>query len=117
MYPQLTVPLLVILAIAATTLGWAALRLPVARRLAMRQVARRRTEGLLVMGGACLGAAIIVGSLVVGDTLGFSVRQTAYRTLGNIDERVVSTDSATGDLVATRLLALNRSTDVDGVLS
>ena len=117
MYPGLTVPLLVVLLLATVTLAWPALRLPVARRLAMRQVVRRLTEGLLVVAGATLGAAIIVGSLVVGDTLGFSVRQTAYRTLGNIDERVVSTDGATGVVVAARLLPLAHSPDVDGVLT
>src|ERR1700759_3496932 len=115
MYPQLTLPLLVVLGSATAVLAWAALRLPVGRRLDMRQVARRLTEGLLVMGGACRGAAIIVGSLVVGDTLGFSVRQAAYRTLGNIDERVVSTAPGTGQVVPDRLLALDRSPDVDGV--
>jgi putative ABC transport system permease protein len=117
MYPELTVPLVVLLLVAAAILAWPALRLPVVRRLAMRQVARRRTEGLLVMAGASLGAAIIVGSLVVGDTLGFSVRQTAYQTLGNIDERVVSADSATGAAVAVKLLPLARSSNVDGVLT
>src|SRR4051812_36212805 len=117
MYPGLTVPLVGLLALAALGLAWPAVRLPVVRRLAMRQVARRRTEGLLVMAGASLGAAIIIGSLVVGDTLGFSVRQTAYRTLGNVDERVVSTDGATGVVVAARLLPLASSPDVDGVLT
>ena len=117
MYPGLTLPLVTILLIAALVLAWPAVRLPVVRRLAMRQVARRRTEGLLVMAGASLGAAIIVGSLVVGDTLGFSVRQVAYRTLGNVDERVVSNDAATGAVVAVRLLPLANAADVDGVLT
>src|SRR4051812_42574682 len=117
MYPGLTVPLVGLFALAALGLAWPALRLPLVRRLALRQVARRRTEGLLVMAGASLGAAIIIGSLIVGDTLGFSVRQVAYRTLGNIDERVVSTDGATGTTVALRLLPLAHSPDVDGVLT
>lgn len=117
MYPGLTLPLVVILLVAVLILAWPAVRLPVVRRLAMRQVARRRTEGLLVMAGASLGAAIIVGSLVVGDTLGFSVRQVAYRTLGNVDERVVSNDAATAAAVAVKLLPLQRSPDVDGVLT
>ena len=117
MYPELTLPLLVILVLATLVLAYAAVRLTVVRRLAVRQVARRRTEGLLVMAGASLGAAIIVGSLVVGDTLGFSVRQVAYRTLGNVDERVVSTDSATAAAVAVKLLPLARDPDVDGVLT
>jgi putative ABC transport system permease protein len=117
MYPGLTLPLVAMLLVALLILAWPALRLPVVRRLALRQVARRRTEGLLVMAGASLGAAIIVGSLIVGDTLGFSVRQVAYRTLGNVDERVVSSDAATGAVVAVRLSPLARSPDIDGLLS
>src|SRR4051794_21541197 len=117
MYPGLTVPLVGLLALGALALAWPAVRLPVVRRLAMRQIARRRTEGLLVMAGASLGAAIIVGSLIVGDTLGFSVRQVAYRTLGNVDERVVSTDAAIADRVAVRMQSLAHSPEVDGVLT
>ncbi|HET7310639.1 MAG TPA: FtsX-like permease family protein [Mycobacteriales bacterium] len=117
MYPELTVPLVGILLAVLALLAWPALRWPVVRRLAVRQVARRRAEGLLVMAGASLGAAIIVGSLVVGDTLGFSVRQVAYRTLGNVDERVVSTDGQAGAIVAGRLQPLTGSPDVDGVLT
>jgi putative ABC transport system permease protein len=106
-----------LLTVALLALVWPMLRFPVVRRLALRQVARRRAEGLLVVAGASLGAAIIVGSLIVGDTLGFSVRQVAYQTLGNVDERVVSTDAATGAAVAMHLLPLAHSPDVDGVLN
>ena len=42
------------------------------------------------MAGSVLGTAIIVGSLIVGDTLNFSVQQTAYKNLGPIDEIVSS---------------------------
>jgi putative ABC transport system permease protein len=118
MYPNLTMPLLLLLAVAAAALGFVCLRRPALRWLALRQVSRRRAEALLVIGGSMLGTAIIVGSLVVGDTLGFSVRQVAYRTLGPIDERVVSTTPAVGNQVADRLQAgLAGSPDVDGVLS
>ncbi|MFL6138725.1 MAG: ABC transporter permease [Frankiaceae bacterium] len=118
MYPGLTLPLVMVVAAAALVLGALAVRQPVLRWLAFRQIARRRTEAALVVSGSVLGTAIIVGALVVGDTLGFSVRQDAYRTLGPVDERVVSTAPVTGADVAHRLdAALARSPDVDGVLS
>jgi len=117
MYPGLTAPLVVLVAAFASFVTWFAVRRPVARRLALRQVARRRTEGGLVVAGAILGTAIIVGALVVGDTLGFSVRQVAYHTLGNIDERVISTTPNTGATVAAALNHVASSKDVDGVLS
>jgi putative ABC transport system permease protein len=117
-YPELTAPLLGVLAVAAVLLTAIAVRAPVLRRLALRQVARRPTEAVLVVLGSVLGTAIIVGSLVVGDTLGFSVRQVAYHTLGPVDERVLSTSAVTGDQVDRSLRAgLAGSRDVDGVLS
>jgi putative ABC transport system permease protein len=99
MYPELTVPLLVICGGFGAVLLVVLLRAPVLRRLALRQVVRRPTEAALVVLGSVLGTAIIVGSLVVGDTLGFSVRQVAYSTLGPVDERVVSTSQQYGEWV------------------
>ena len=69
MYPELTPPLLASLAVAGLVLGVVAWRGTVLRRLALRQVARRPGESGLVVLGSVLGTAIIVGSLVVGDTL------------------------------------------------
>lgn len=117
MYPNLLAPLLILLAAALALLVLVAVRQPVARRLAFRQLARRRTEAALVIGGSVLGTAVIIGALVVGDTLNFSVRQEAYRTLGPVDERVVSPDGPTGRAVAERLAGLSDDHDVDGVLN
>ncbi|PBC67595.1 putative ABC transport system permease protein [Streptomyces sp. TLI_235] len=117
MYPNLLLPLLAVLGVALLTLLLVAVRKPVVRRLALRQVARRRTEAALVVTGSVLGTAIIVGALVVGDTLNFSVRQEAYRTLGPVDERIVSTDPAAGRAIADRLVPLAADPDVDGVLT
>ncbi|TXS33596.1 FtsX-like permease family protein [Streptomyces sp. ms191] len=117
MYPNLLVPLLAALALALAALVVVAVRQPVSRRLAFRQVARRRTEAALVIGGSMLGTAIVIGALVVGDTLNFSVRQEAYRTLGPVDERVVAPPGPTGRAVTERLAVLTGDPDVDGVLS
>ncbi|WP_030270933.1 ABC transporter permease [Streptomyces sp. NRRL B-24484] len=117
MYPNLLLPLLGVLGAALLTLLLVAVRKPVVRRLALRQVARRRTEAALVVTGSVLGTAIIVGALVVGDTLNFSVRQEAYRTLGPVDERIVSTDPAAGRAIADRLQPLAADPDVDGLLT
>ncbi|WP_031002312.1 FtsX-like permease family protein [Streptomyces sp. NRRL F-5727] len=116
MYPNLLAPLLIALALALAALMLVAVRQPVARRLAFRQLARRRTEAALVIGGSVLGTAIIIGALVVGDTLNFSVRQEAYRTLGPVDERVVAPPGPAGRAVAERLAVLEDDPDVDGVL-
>lgn len=117
MYPNLLAPLLIALAVALAALVLVTARQPVSRRLAFRQIARRRTEAALVIGGSVLGTAIIIGALVVGDTLNFSVRQEAYRTLGPVDERVIAPPGPAGRTVAERLAVLADDPDVDGVLN
>src|SRR5512132_3055291 len=87
------------------------------RRLALRQINRRRGEAALVVAGSVLGTAIIVGSLIVGDTLDASVRQDADRRLGVVDEVVASADPAQGTRAARRLASLAGDPDVDGLLT
>ena len=117
MYPNLLAPLLFLVLIATIGIGLVLVRQPVSRRLAARQVARRRTEAALVIIGSVLGTAIIVGALVVGDTLNHSVRQQAYRTLGPIDETVLSVNPQIAAEAASRLITLRDDGQVDGVLT
>lgn len=117
MYPNLTPWLVGLLAVTALVLLTVGLREPIAARLAARQIIRRRTEATLVVLGSVLGTAIIVGSLVVGDTLNHSVRREAYDTLGPIDEMIVSSTAAQGKTVADKLAPLVGDRDVDGVLN
>jgi putative ABC transport system permease protein len=111
-------------ALALLCLSWAVLGAvgllaavrPIPRRLAVRNVRRRPAEAALVVGGSLLGAALITGSLVVGDTLDESIRATAETQLGPVDE-VVETSSAKR---AARIERAIRSMDderIDGVVS
>jgi putative ABC transport system permease protein len=117
MYPNLTPTLVTLLGIALAAAAFIAVRRPFLRRLALRQIARRRGEAVLVVVGSVLGTAIIIGSLIVGDTLNFSVRQTAYKNLGPIDEIVSSPTVAQGDRAARRVARLRGDPDVDGLLA
>ena len=65
-----------------------ALLTPTFRRLALRNVSRRRGEALLVVVGSMFGTAIIVAAFVVGDSFDGSIRDIARTTLGPIDEAV-----------------------------
>ena len=73
-------------------------RRPILRRLALRNAVRRPREALLVILGSLLGAAIITGSAVVGDTMDASIRQSARQHLGPIDELVLARNVPSGPL-------------------
>jgi putative ABC transport system permease protein len=75
------------LAVAAHDL----VRRPGFRRLAMRNMVRRRTEAILVVLGSSLGTAIIAAAFLVGSTFNASVRDGARTKLGPIDEQVTLT--------------------------
>src|SRR5918999_2753219 len=103
MYPDLT-PFLVGLGGAGLLLTVVlAVRGPLTRRLALRQLNRRRAEAALVVAGSVLGTAIIVGSVVVGDPLDRSFRQNAYRELGVVDGVVSPPAPAQGEEGPRRL--------------
>ncbi|HYK07329.1 MAG TPA: FtsX-like permease family protein [Gaiellaceae bacterium] len=92
------------------------LRRPVLRRLALRNAVRRPREAALVVLGSLLGAAIITGSMVVGDTMNASIRQVARTHLGPIDELVTARGPEDQQDLLRALRTLDRS-DVDGVLA
>ena len=117
MYPNLTPTLVALLGISLAVAAFIAVRRPFLRKLALRQIARRRGEAVLVVVGSVLGTAIIIGSLIVGDTLNFSVRQTAYENLGPVDEIVSSPTIAQGDEAARLVGRLRGDPDVDGLLT
>ncbi|HEY4375617.1 MAG TPA: ABC transporter permease, partial [Acidimicrobiales bacterium] len=95
---------------------WDLLRPSGYRRLAVRNLRRRRGEALLVVGGSLLGTAIITASFLVGDTFTASIRDTARTQLGPIDERVVVDHADQLDRVE-RLVADPLPAGSDGVLA
>ena len=117
MYPNLLLPLLTMSGALVLGIAYVCLRQPVSRRLAFRQLSRHRREAVLAVVGSTLATAIIAGALTVGDTLNFSVKQTAYQTLGPIDERIVSPDAATATEVWSKLASLRGDSAVDGLLN
>ena len=84
--------LAVLVALAMAVVVHDAIRRPTFRRLAVRNVLRRRNEAMLVVAGSLLGTAIITASFVVGDTVEGSERDIARTKLGEVD--VVVTDPA-----------------------
>ncbi len=80
-----------------------AFRRPAFRRLAMRNLFRRRTETVLVVLGSSLGTAIIAAALLVGATFHASVRDGARTRLGPIDEQVTVAQRSNLGAVAAAL--------------
>jgi putative ABC transport system permease protein len=109
-------PLLALVGLALAVVAYQAVRRPVQRRLALRDVARRRGETLLVVAGSLLGTALITGSFIVGDTLDASIRATAVTQLGPVDETITTPDAARAADIEERVRALD-DPRVDGVAS
>lgn len=92
------------------------IRRPGFRRLALRNLLRRRTETILVIVGSSLGTAIVASALLVGATFHASVRDGARTRLGPIDEQVtVARLDDLGAVIAA--LEAPRLVGTDGVIS
>jgi putative ABC transport system permease protein len=107
--------MLLISVLVASPFLYVLARRPILRRLALRNAVRRPREALLVVLGSLLGAAIITGSAVVGDTMDSSIRQAARQHLGPIDELVLARSATEWRSLSSRLRSLPAS-KVDGVL-
>lgn len=81
------------------------IRRPTFRRLALRNISRRRGEAVLVIVGALLGTAIITASFIVGDTIEGSIRDAARTDLGPVDVSLRVTDATALDQVRTAVTA------------
>lgn len=91
-------------------------RRPGFRRLAVRNVVRRRTESVLVVLGSSLGTAIIAAAFLVGSTFTASVRDGARTRLGPIDVEVTVSNLGRLDEVA-RVLRQPSLPGSDGILT
>ncbi len=85
------------------------------RRIALRNVARRKGEAALVVGGSMLATALITGSLVVGTSFEQSIRAIAETTWGPADELVITEDLDSANRLAAGL-ERNTSGEIDGTL-
>ncbi len=117
MYPELTGPLVALFVLVVVAVAVLVLQGPVLRHLAIRQIARRRTEAVLIIAGSILGTALIVSSFSVGDSLNASIRGVAGRTLGPVDERITTVAPERGREISDRLAPLRQDPDVDGLLT
>ena len=88
--------LLGVLAVCLASVGWIAARTPVAFRIGVRNIPRRKTQTVLIVIGLMLSTLIIAASLGTGDTIAYSGTSETFRALGPIDELVVASSSGDG---------------------
>ena len=107
--------LLALLAFGFLLVLFQAFRRPMLRRLAVRDATRRPRETALVIAGSLLGTALITGSFIVGDTLDSSIKATAYKQLGPVDEIVRAPNARVGARLVENIEAAGDER-IDGVL-
>jgi putative ABC transport system permease protein len=87
---ELTVVLMVLLALALGVVAALAVRNRVFLRLGIRNVRRRRGRTALIVTGLMLGTTIISAALATGDTMSHTIRSAATTSLGRTDEVVAA---------------------------
>ena len=78
-----------------------ALRNRIMLRLALRNIPRRRTQTVLIIIGIMLSSVIMAAAFGTGDTIRFSIHNEAVKTLGTIDEIIVSARATAEDSFGT----------------
>ncbi|MBW3649627.1 MAG: ABC transporter permease [Actinobacteria bacterium] len=104
----------IVLSVPFVVLG---VRRPVLRRLALRNASRRPRETALILLGALLGTAIITGSAIVGDTLGASIRRSAFTQQGPVDAVVRTTSGFDRRAELFEAVAAGAGGSADGLLA
>ncbi len=91
-----------------------ALRSPLIFKIALRNFLKRKRSTTMAIFGLAVGAAIITGSLAVGDSLENAVVQSTYQNLGNVDEAVRSV-SAFDQSIVDEIMSGSLAGEVDAV--
>lgn len=74
---------------AIGSVAWLAFRNPVMLKLGLRNIPRRKSQTSLIVVGVMLSTLIISAALGTGDTISYSIRNSALEGLGQIDEVLV----------------------------
>lgn len=79
---------IIVVTVVFIIVGILALRNPFLRKMAARNLARRKGNTAIVVIGLLIGTAIVTSSFVMGDTMGFVFENAINEQLGEIDELV-----------------------------
>ncbi len=90
---SILIGLLVLLAAALAVLAFIVIRQPLLARMGLRNIGRRPSQTTLIVIGLMLSTLIISAAFATGDTVGYSVTNTIYRSFEEVDY-VIAFDSA-----------------------
>ncbi len=129
------VPLTTIAAVLAVAFGFALaflafirVRNPILVRMAYRNVVRRPGQTLLILGGLMLATAIIASAFTIGDSVTYSIKNSAAESLRAVDEMIwvdedsdvwqgaALPDGFSEGAIEQLALDLDADPDIDGVL-
>jgi putative ABC transport system permease protein len=82
------IALLCVLVVALSTVAYVFLGNRVIFNVGVRNIPRRRAQTILIIIGLMLSTVIISAALSIGDTVDYSITNTAYRELHSVDELV-----------------------------
>jgi putative ABC transport system permease protein len=91
------IALLVIVTIAASTIGWVVVRNRVMFFIGVRNIPRRRAQTVLIIIGLMLSTLIISTAFSIGDTVNYSITNEVYGRLHSIDEIVQASTGKSTD--------------------
>ncbi len=77
--------ILILVIVSLAILAW---RQPVFFKLGLRPIPRRRAQSALIILGLMLATLIITAAFVTGDTLSYTIRLEAIKSMGEMDEAV-----------------------------
>ncbi|MHB8515854.1 MAG: ABC transporter permease, partial [Dehalococcoidia bacterium] len=85
---DIMIALLILLGVAAATVGWVVLRNRVLFLIGVRNIPRRRAQTTLIVLGLMLSTLIIAAAFSIGDTVHYSITNQGFDHLHSIDETV-----------------------------
>lgn len=83
--------LLALTGVILALVGLSAWFYPLSFRLGVRNLPRRKSQTLLVVGGLALSTMIITSALGIGDTIDYSSKADVYDDLGQVDLQISTT--------------------------
>ena len=82
---SIMVGLLLLMGLSFLVLAWIAWRNPLLVRMGLRNIARRRAQTVLIVMGLMLSTLIVSAAFATGDTVGYSITNTIYNNLQQVD--------------------------------